>query len=290
MVFRELLKKKEKLETEADSVEALPTPPQFTFLRSTTNTQEEITIPDDPPNYSYDQPASADDASDGGHHTRFSRLTGRSRSQSSASNASRSSEASKSTERLPSSKRLSQRLGLRKQDSSAVVPGDLPEIQDGQDGDGDGDAWEERATILARENEKVRSRPATPVNADMPDVGGMKLGEAKEGGIVASKSTDDNIQEAIRLHEAGELKEATKMFGRLADPNGENNALSQVLYALALRCVRGSSSFVLYYAPQVTLGVTKAYYQDILFFGGPFASPTAQKLTLFSQAWLGLYC
>ena len=88
---------------------------------------------------------------------------------------------------------------------------------------------------MARENEKVRSRPGTPVNEDMPDVGGMKLAEAKERGIVASKSTDDNIQKAIRLHEAGELEEATRMFGRLADPNGENNALSQVLYALALR-------------------------------------------------------
>ena len=27
------------------------------------------------------------------------------------------------------------------------------------------------------------------------------------------------------------------MFGRLADPHGENNALSQVLYGLALRSV-----------------------------------------------------
>ena len=32
-----------------------------------------------------------------------------------------------------------------------------------------------------------------------------------------------------------DLTSSTKMFGRLADPNGENNALSQVLYGLALR-------------------------------------------------------
>jgi len=232
MPLRDLLKKDKKHETEPDSAEALPPPPQFTFLRSTTNTQEVISLPDDPPNY-LDPQASADGSSDEGHRRSFSRLTGRSRSQSTASNASRSSDASKSKERSKDSKRLSQRLGLRKQESSAVVPGDLPEIQDGQDGDGD--AWEERATILARENEKVRSRPATPVNEDIPNVGGLKLGDTKGGGIVASKSTDDNIQEAIRLHEAGELEEATRMFGRLADPNGENNALSQVLYALALR-------------------------------------------------------
>ena len=32
-----------------------------------------------------------------------------------------------------------------------------------------------------------------------------------------------------------ELETSTKMFGKLADPNGANNSLSQVLYGLALR-------------------------------------------------------
>jgi hypothetical protein len=32
-----------------------------------------------------------------------------------------------------------------------------------------------------------------------------------------------------------DLVNSTAMFGRLADPDGENNALSQVLYGLALR-------------------------------------------------------
>lgn len=36
------------------------------------------------------------------------------------------------------------------------------------------------------------------------------------------------------LH-ATELEASTKMFGQLADPNGANHALSQVLYGLALR-------------------------------------------------------
>jgi TPR repeat protein len=48
-------------------------------------------------------------------------------------------------------------------------------------------------------------------------------------------ATQENIQEAIRLHEAGEYVKSTAMFGRLADPNGPNNPLSQVLYGLALR-------------------------------------------------------
>jgi hypothetical protein len=32
-----------------------------------------------------------------------------------------------------------------------------------------------------------------------------------------------------------DLEASTALFGRLADPNGANNALAQVLYGLALR-------------------------------------------------------
>lgn len=32
-----------------------------------------------------------------------------------------------------------------------------------------------------------------------------------------------------------DLERSTEIFGRLANPNGTNNALSQVLYGLALR-------------------------------------------------------
>ena len=39
----------------------------------------------------------------------------------------------------------------------------------------------------------------------------------------------------LSLGVVSDLTNSTKMFGRLADPNGENNALSQVLYGLALR-------------------------------------------------------
>lgn len=238
MPLRDHFKKKDNQEADSTSAEALPplSPPQFKFVRSDTYTQEIISLPDHPTNEFDDLPSYAE-SSGQGHRSRLSVFTGRSRSQSTASNssnASRSSEASKSKERSSSSKRLSQRLGLRKQEpSSSAVPQDLPDIQDGQDGDGD--AWEQRATILARENEKNRSRPGTPVNGDVLDMGALKLTESHGSGIVASERTDDNIQEAIRLHEAGQLEDATRMFGRLADPGGENNALSQVLYALALR-------------------------------------------------------
>jgi hypothetical protein len=98
-----------------------------------------------------------------------------------------------------------------------------------------------RATILARKNEESRSRPTTPVGrspAGLESFHDMNIsGSLGEKGVVSTKYVDDNIQEAIRLHEAGELETSTRMFGRLADPNGENNALSQVLYGLALRYV-----------------------------------------------------
>jgi TPR repeat protein len=49
---------------------------------------------------------------------------------------------------------------------------------------------------------------------------------------ISDAAGDENIQEAIRLHEAGELTKATEMFGRLAETG---NVLSQVLYGLSLR-------------------------------------------------------
>lgn len=240
MPFKDLLKKKDKPDADAPVDEEVPV---FTFMRSDTHTQEIISPPsfsssDNPPPYV-----------DGNSESKTSRLfKGRSRSASIASNASASSRASqKSKPDSPKSKRLSQRLHLRRSEvSSASVPDDLPEIQvpdDGQDvGAGVESQWEKRATILARKNEESRSRPTTPVGrspAGLESFQDMKISgsSGKEKGVVSTKYVDDNIQEAIRLHEAGELESSTRMFGRLADPNGENNALSQVLYGLALRYV-----------------------------------------------------
>ena len=110
------------------------------------------------------------------------------------------------------------------------------------DGAGAESQWEKRATILAKKNEQERSRPSTPVGSttDLNAFADLSMGggsPGKEKGPISTKHADDDIQEAIRLHEAGDLENSTRMFGRLADPNGENNALSQVLYGLALRYV-----------------------------------------------------
>lgn len=44
-----------------------------------------------------------------------------------------------------------------------------------------------------------------------------------------------NIYTDVVLRWYTDLARSTQMFGTLADPDGANNALSQVLYGLALR-------------------------------------------------------
>jgi hypothetical protein len=235
MPLRDLLKSKDKTNEDAESEPYGPRSPQaseFKFMRTDTHTQEYIEPPD------FDDPVRDSSANEGASETkghRFSLLRGgRSRSNSNASSTSQNTEKSK--ERSPNPKRLSQRLGLKRETSSTSVPQNLPEITDDQSVPGAAEGqWEQRATMLARENEKNRSRPITPVGKNMPDVESMKIGTKKASSVISTGEADDNIQEAIRLHESGDLVNATRMFGRLADPNGENNALSQVLYGLALR-------------------------------------------------------
>ncbi|OTB00041.1 hypothetical protein M426DRAFT_324617 [Hypoxylon sp. CI-4A] len=129
------------------------------------------------------------------------------------------------------------------------------------------DQWEKRATILAEANERGQRRSRSPSiiasssSSPLPSVhapssspsaelAGLRLrdedggygggngngnGARKTDGVVSSRAIDEQIQEAIRLHEGGQLDRSTQLFGRLADPHGANNPLSQVLYGLALR-------------------------------------------------------
>lgn len=97
--------------------------------------------------------------------------------------------------------------------------------------------WEKRATILAQQNERSINRPGSTYgsppghkNRDSREMPRAISPGRNPAGVVASRTVDDDLQEAIRLHEEGHLEEATKLFARLADPNGANNALSQVLY------------------------------------------------------------
>lgn len=235
MTLKDLLKKKEKIKEEVtpaatDASPEVDSPPPFTIMRSDTNTQELIR----PPTFASEieepvpeiQPTSK----------RFSRLR-------SASNASTSSRTSNKGEK--SEKRLSQRLHLRSHSrassqNSVNVPADLPDIKDLSIEAEDKEAkWEERATILANSNPNARpysqdghhSRPVTPIG-NVQDTEPASLGARPNvTRSVSSAQADENIQEAIRLHEAGDLVNSTAMFGRLA----EGNAMAQILYGLALR-------------------------------------------------------
>lgn len=279
MGLRDLLKKRDRLDDgeapDAATMARLASP-EFTFIRSDTFTQELIHPPGDPAiAYSGDEDSSYLTAGDRGSSTR-NRLSFRlSRPRSASASSSKSGQSNPQSPGTPGSneqrdqplspqpkresaaRRLSSRLHLaRTPPSSENVPLDLPEIvtpegNEEADKDGTESQWEKRATMLARENEKHRSRPTTPVRAASvaADFAGMHIGGGGGGGdgekggavttpqngVVSSKAIDDDIQEAIRLHEEGELERSTAMFGRLADPNGANNPLSQVLYGLALR-------------------------------------------------------
>ena len=234
MTLKDLLKKRERIKdgtlaiTEVSCEEESPS--SFTFMRSDTNTQELIRPPTFPNDNEEPIPESASTSK------RFSRFR-------SASNASTSSRTSNKGEK--SEKRLSQRLRLgshsrASSQNSMNIPADLPDIKDLSIGAEDKEAkWEERATILANSNSNVRlpsqdghrSRPATPV-ANSSHTGRTSLEEhSSTARSVSSAQADENIQEAIRLHEAGDLDNSTAMFGRLAD----GNAMAQILYGLALR-------------------------------------------------------
>lgn len=224
MGLRDILKKKDNLENgEASSRDAVDRlgAPEFKFIRSDTHSQEVI----HPPTVVEESNDHLLNPKDLGQKPRRSLevfFGNRSRSASASSQAS-----SNGNPKGP--RRLSERLHLsRSPASSENVPQNLPDIA--TTSEGDELEWEKRATILASSN---KSRPATPND---------RKGHASEGGrgrspsaAVSSPAIDGDIQEAIRLHEAGDYHNSTAMFARLADPNGANNTLSQFLYGLALR-------------------------------------------------------
>lgn len=228
MTLKDLLKKKDKIggdsgtkDQSTNSNILAPEIPEFTFMRTTTTTQEVIS----PPHFPGD-PTRASLSPENP-----SKRTGRFRKHSN-SNASRPSEDGDDAARPKSAKehRISGRfhLGRTRSSSSVHVPEDLPTIDIPVAKTEEDEAkWEARATLLAKGNE--RSRPGS-----FGEEQGRK-GTRSRSVSVGDPGTDENIQEAIRLHEAGDLEKSTAMFGRLADPKGPNNALSQVLYGLALR-------------------------------------------------------
>lgn len=260
-----MVKKKEELQEKTPDAEQTIRAiggPEFTLIRSDTSSVEVLQPPAGGTGHSSPR-------NDDGHHLAPSKeshglrrsldvfRSSRSRSASVSSQASHQSTGSGGAQR----RRLSQRLHLsHRQESSDKVPENLPEIvttADPTDKDGMELQWEKRATLLAGQNELALSRPSSPSPAPADAMAGMSLGDSMpRGGSPAgggggsrsrspsvnqptsSAAIDLDIQEAIRLHEEGDLESSTRIFGRLANPEGANNPLSQVLYGLALRYVR----------------------------------------------------
>lgn len=240
MTLKDLLKKKEKAGTEGEGVapsgaNQLDTPnSEFTFIRTTTDTEEVIA----PPSFPGDTPAKKEKDRSSKRFSGFRRHSKAADSTASTSNSHQDRASLESQGESRARHRLSEKLHLSRDRSASTssvnVPQDLPEIEvqgasptGGNFDKDDREArWEKRATILAQSNPRGRTSSAN-------------LSESEDGRSesrsVSDAVGDDNIQEAIRLHEEGDLERSTAIFARLADPNGANNALSQVLYGLALR-------------------------------------------------------
>lgn len=214
MPLRDLLKKKDHIDSQPPpSPSNLPQATEFTFVRTDTQNQEFI----QPPSGGRESRDHDESRHGFGHFRRKSKSPG---------------DVSPNRD----SRRISQRLNLRKDRSASTsstnLPQDLPHIEHDFTATNKEDQeaqWEDRATRLAR----------SPISTGMPlteGVSHLNLGSPARSPSrprsVSDAASDVNIQEAIRLHEAGELERATQMFNQLAD---QGNVLSQVLFGLALR-------------------------------------------------------
>jgi hypothetical protein len=231
MTLKDLLKKKDKIKDEGATRSGptlSPDVPEFQFFRTTTSTQESIEPPSFPGDPTRDQPLLSPKPQGA-----FGRFRRHSNASSQGSHTGTTEGVAKGLERL--------HFGRTRSSSSANVPENLPEVG------GDGVArteeeearWEKRATVLVTEgalnHTSGASGPTTPRIEFAPPLspGGRSVKSTSPS--VAAPGDEENIQEAIRLHEKGNLEASTALFGRLADPTAHNNALAQVLYGLALR-------------------------------------------------------
>ncbi|KAJ5153800.1 Tetratricopeptide-like helical [Penicillium coprophilum] len=239
--LRNILHKRDDLSTTQtpQNAQATPIAPEFKLIRSDTNTQEIINLPshpDDEPHY-LSSPTQEEPSSP----RRSFQLFHRSPKPASATSQS----PPRRERRLSNLLHLDSRSRSNSRDSSANLPADLPQIDDDHSASNqEREAlWEKRATVLVQRNPQfAQSGSSLPRQGEGEASLGLGLGleqprsrSSSQSRVGIDPNEDINIQEAIRLHEAGDLERSTQMFGQLADPNGANNPLSQVLYGLALR-------------------------------------------------------
>lgn len=244
MPLFDALRKKDTINAAADAEPKQPLP-EFKFLRTTTDTQEVLQPPEHP-----DEPP-PDERSRRRLTSPFKRAS-RTASPQPAPDIRASPESRKKNHRISSALHLNRSRGAST--SSPHVPEHLPDISilnvtaDGAAEEEEAEArWERRATLLAA---GARSRSVSASGSDTRTASAVALTSTPSqiapmvapvderppiARNISGPAGDVNIQEAIRLHEAGDLDRSTDMFGKLADPHQGNNALAQVLYGLALR-------------------------------------------------------
>jgi hypothetical protein len=184
MTLKDLLKKKEKIKVDQGESQAAPSNllspdvPEFTFLRTTTNTESIIEPPSFPGDPTRQQPL----LSPTEPHKRFGKL----RRHSNAGQNGAETEAK-------GEHRLSERLhfGRQRSSTSVNVPDDLPDVGDAVVARNDEDEakWEKRATMLARGNSVIRSGHNTPtIEVHNPMEGNRKRS------VTIGKPVDDVCQ------------------------------------------------------------------------------------------------
>lgn len=221
MPLRDLLKKKEKVETTSSAPgpsfqNETFEPPPFKIMRSDTHGEELLSPPG--PSPAAEEPPSPQKSS------RFRR----------------SSRAGFVDDSEKERRSLSDRLHLHRNKSSSStassnLPSNLPDLQGTYlDGSGNTDEkeaqWEERATLLASSNRSPAFGATTNLEKNVSQLSiNERTGRSRS---ISDAQSDVTIQDAIRMHEEGQLTEATQAFKVLAD---RGNVLSEVLYGLSLR-------------------------------------------------------
>lgn len=224
MPLRDLLKKKDHIENNGTPVRPsnLPQATEFTFVRTDTHNEEYV----HPPNFDADNDRRTNDGDNSPKRGlgRFRRL-------------SRGISTGETSPSGKEHKRLSHRLHLNRDRSASTssthLPSDLPHIEDdfrSENRESKEAEWEERATRLASRSPNTTAvSPTTETSHLGPGASNPSPSRPRS---VSDAASDVNIQEAIRLHESGQLEQATDMFRQLAE---QGNVLSQVLYGLSLR-------------------------------------------------------
>ena len=267
--LKELLKKKDKIARDTTTTtpqkkNAQLDVPEFTFIRSTSVSHEVI----QPPSFPDDEKAPQENKRprEHKHHFPFRHSANAAYTKDPtafvADNAARPPSRDASPRKSSGEKRLSGRLHFHHRsrsrsslETSSNLPEGLPappdavvaplppsppeherpssreqELEREREITTQREAqWEKRATLLAHSNPLLAESPSS-----RPGTAGSTRSRSRSP-TISDAHGDVNIQEAIRLHESGDLSRSTAMFGQLADPEGANNALAQVLYGLALR-------------------------------------------------------